>query len=65
MGFKRFAVSQGFTYLVRGIFDSPRKSEMLYFNWAYVREGLPESRKGEVGTFAILCDNAEVVPRVE
>ncbi len=49
---------------VRGIFDSPRKSEMLYFNWAYVREGLPESRKGEVGTFIILCDNAGVVPRV-
>ena len=49
---------------VRGIFDSPRKSEMLYFNWAYVREGLPESRKGEVGTFDILCDNADVVPRV-
>jgi putative ABC transport system permease protein len=49
---------------VRGIFDSPRQSEMLYFHWAYVREGLPESRKGEVGTFDILCDNAGVVPRV-
>jgi putative ABC transport system permease protein len=49
---------------VRGIFDSPRKSEMLYFNWAYVREGLSESRKGEVGTFDILCDSAGVVPRV-
>ena len=49
---------------VRGIFDSPRKSEMLYFDWAYVREGLPESRKGEVGTFVILCDNAAIVPRV-
>ena len=49
---------------VRGIFDSPRQSEMLYFNWAYVREGLPESRKGEVGTFDILCDSAGAVPRV-
>jgi putative ABC transport system permease protein len=49
---------------VRGIFDSPRQSEMLYFDWAYVREGLPESRKGEVGTFDILCDNTGVVPRV-
>ena len=49
---------------VRGIFDSPRKSEMLYFNWAYVREGLPEARKGEVGTFDILCDNAAIVPRI-
>src|ERR1700691_2852377 len=49
---------------VRGIFDSPRQSEVLYFNWAYVREGLPESRKGEVGTFDILCDSAGVVPHV-
>ncbi len=49
---------------VRGIFDSPRKSEMLYFDWAYVREGLPEARKGQVGTFIILCDNAGVVPRI-
>ncbi|MGA2134672.1 MAG: FtsX-like permease family protein [Bryobacteraceae bacterium] len=49
---------------VRGIFDSPRKSEVLYFNWAYVREGLPEARKGDVGTFNILCDNAGVVSRV-
>ena len=49
---------------VRGIFDSPRKSEMLYFHWAYVREGLAEARKGEVGTFDILCEDAAVVPRV-
>ncbi|MFN7998702.1 MAG: FtsX-like permease family protein [Bryobacteraceae bacterium] len=49
---------------VRGIFDSPRKSELLYFNWAYVEEGLPEGRKGQVGTFAILCDNPEAVSRI-
>ena len=49
---------------VRGIFDSPRNSEMLYFNWAYVREGLPETRKGEVGTFDILCDNTGVVTHI-
>lgn len=49
---------------VRGIFDSPRKSEVLYFNWAYVREGLPEERKGEVGLFNILCDSPASVSRV-
>jgi len=48
---------------VRGIFDSPRKSEVLYFNWAYVREGLPEARKGDVGTFNILCESPAVVSR--
>jgi len=50
--------------IVRGIFDSPRKSEVLYFNWAYVEEGLPTERKGNVGTFNILADNADAVPRI-
>lgn len=49
---------------VRGIFDSPRKSEILYFDWAYVREGLPEGRKGDVGLFNILCDSPAAVTRV-
>ena len=39
---------------VRGIFDSPRTSEVLYFNWAYVRGRLAEGRKGDVGTFNIV-----------
>src|SRR5579871_5134504 len=37
---------------------------MLDCHWPCVREGLSEDRKGEVGTFAILCDNADVVNRV-
>jgi putative ABC transport system permease protein len=49
---------------VRGIFDSPRKSEVLYFNWAYVEEGLPEGRKGNVGTFTIVCNDKDAVLRV-
>jgi putative ABC transport system permease protein len=49
---------------VRGIFDSPRSSEQLYFNWAYVEEGLTEDRKGNVGTFNIVVDNPNDVPRV-
>ena len=49
---------------VRGIFDSPRTSEALYFDWAYVEEGLDEGRKGNVGTFNIVVDNTDDVPRV-
>jgi putative ABC transport system permease protein len=49
---------------VRGIFDSPRTSELLYFDWAYVEEGLDEGRKGNVGTFNIVVDNTNDVPRV-
>jgi putative ABC transport system permease protein len=49
---------------VRGIFDSPRTSEALYFDWAYVEEGMDEGRKGNVGTFNIVVDNTDDVPRV-
>jgi putative ABC transport system permease protein len=49
---------------VRGIFDSPRRSELLYFNWAYVEEGLSEGRKGNAGTFDILTASPDDVPRV-
>jgi putative ABC transport system permease protein len=49
---------------VRGIFDSPRTSEALYFDWAYVEEGMDEGRKGNVGTFNIVVDKPDDVPRV-
>ena len=48
---------------VRGIYDAPVNNEALYFNREYVFEGLPEARKGQIGQFAILADNAESVPR--
>ncbi len=49
---------------VRGIFDAPTNNEVLYFNREYVWEGLPEARKGMVGQFTILADNAESVPKI-
>ena len=50
--------------VVKGIFDSPRRSEVLYFNWAYIEEGLPEERKGNAGTFNILVNSPSDVTRV-
>ncbi|HZT31649.1 MAG TPA: FtsX-like permease family protein [Bryobacteraceae bacterium] len=49
---------------VRAIFDSPRVSEVLYFNRDYLEESLPEARRGNAGTFNILVDSPESAPRV-
>src|SRR5215471_18666510 len=49
---------------VRGIFESPRPSEVLYFHRDYLEEGLPEARKGNAGTFYVLVDEPGNVTRV-
>jgi putative ABC transport system permease protein len=49
---------------VRGIFESPRPSEVLYFHRDYLVEGLPEARKGDAGTFYVLVDQPANVTRV-
>ena len=49
---------------VRAIFDSPRQSEVLYFDRKYLEEGLPERRKGQVGTLVMLVDTPEHVTAV-
>lgn len=49
---------------VAGIYDSAENNESLFFHWEYVREGLPASRKDMLGTFSILADSPENVPRI-
>ncbi len=51
---------------IRAIFEGTADSSdnVMYFHRKYVEEGLPEARKGMVGTFAILADSAESVPRI-
>ncbi len=51
-------------FTVRAIFDSPRVSEILYFNREYLEESLPERRRGNAGTFNILVDTPESANRV-
>lgn len=53
-----------YEFTVRGIFDSPRRSEVLYFNREYLEQTLPESRRGNVGTFNILIDRPENATRI-
>ena len=46
-----------FDFTVRGIFDSPRVSDLMYLNKEYIDLSLPESRRGNVGIYYILIDN--------
>lgn len=54
-----------FDFTVRAIYDAPIDNDVLYFDKAYVEEGLSEGRKGNVGIFYILANTPEDVPRIE
>jgi putative ABC transport system permease protein len=49
---------------VRGIFTDPDALNSLYFNEEYLRQMLPLTRRNFDGTFAILADNTDDVPRI-
>lgn len=49
---------------VRGIFDAPIDGDVLYFHWKYLEESIPAGRRSVIGTFNILADSAESVPRI-
>jgi putative ABC transport system permease protein len=49
---------------VRAIFDAPVSAEVLYFHWKYLEESISEGRRSSIGTFNILVDTPEDVPRV-
>src|SRR5262249_34736886 len=42
-----------FEFTVRGIFDSPQASQLMYFHRDYIDETLPERRRGQVGMYYI------------
>jgi putative ABC transport system permease protein len=46
-----------YEFTIRGIFDSPRNSEIMYFNTEYMEQSLPESRRGNVIMYNILIDD--------
>ena len=51
---------------IRAIFEGTEQGSdgVLYFHRKYLEEGLPEARKGTVGTFVMIADSAEAVPGV-
>jgi putative ABC transport system permease protein len=48
---------------VRAIYDAPENNENLYFNLAYLEQAMGRDW-GQIGTFYILADSAESVPRI-
>lgn len=48
---------------VRAIFQGPDDNN-TFFQWDYLQESLPQGWRGSVGTFNILCESEEAVPRV-
>ena len=42
---------------VRGIFDSPAASNLLFFDKEYLEQSLPERRRGQVDMYEVLVDN--------
>jgi putative ABC transport system permease protein len=53
-----------FDFTVRGIFDSPRASDLMYMNKEYIDQSLPEARRGSVGIYYILIDNPNSSVRI-
>jgi putative ABC transport system permease protein len=48
---------------IRGIFIAPQPTITVYFNYKYVEEAVPFA-KGHAGTFNILADSPEDVPKI-
>lgn len=53
-----------YDFTVRGIFDSPRASEIMYFNRDYLEQKLSEGRRGLAGVFTTLIDAPSSANRI-
>lgn len=49
---------------VVGIFDDPDATQVLFFNWEYLRDLLPVSRRSMISTMAILVNTIDDSPKV-
>ena len=53
-----------YEFTIRGIFDSPRASEIMYFSRDYLEQSLPERRRGNAGVFTTLIDDPASAGRI-
>jgi putative ABC transport system permease protein len=53
-----------YEFTIRGIFDSPRASEVMYFSREYLEQTLPERRRGQAGVFTTLIDQPTSAGRI-
>jgi putative ABC transport system permease protein len=54
-----------FEFTLKGVFDDPSHFEALYFSRENLEESMPAGRRGNAGTFDILVDSKDDVPKVE
>jgi putative ABC transport system permease protein len=53
-----------FEFTIRGIFDSPRNSEVMYFNREYLEQSMSERRRGFVGMYYVRIDDPDHSSRI-
>jgi len=53
-----------YDFVIRGIFDSPRASDVMYLNKEYVDQAMPERRRGQIGMFDVLIDDPSHSARI-
>ncbi|MEO8659261.1 MAG: FtsX-like permease family protein [Bryobacteraceae bacterium] len=53
-----------YDFTIRAIYDADENNESMYFNLDYLFESLPVGRRDFAGTFAILADSVDSVPRI-
>ena len=51
-------------FILRGIYDARRDNENMFFHHKYLMESLPAGRRDFAGTFMILADSPQSVPRI-
>ncbi len=53
-----------YEFTIRGIFDSPRASEIMYFSREYLEQSMPAARRGQAGVFTTLIDDPGSAGRI-
>jgi putative ABC transport system permease protein len=53
-----------YEFTIRGIFDAPTASQLMYFNKEYIDQALPERRRGQVGIFYERIDDPKHATRI-
>jgi putative ABC transport system permease protein len=53
-----------YEFTVRGIFDSPRSSDVLFFSRDYLEQTLPEGRRGQIGAVYVQIDDPQSGGRI-
>ena len=48
-----------YDFIIKGIFDQPRASQLMYFNKEYVDQNIPERRRGQVPMLDVLIDDPQ------